>query len=99
MMPRGWVNTCEAAGLWVATAKKPTKLFHDLRRTGVGNFSKVKEAEKTRAEQRPPEVWHTTGSQSPKRGDSVKSRMGVKPFKIWCGRKDLNLHALAGTGT
>ena len=31
----GWEEACKAAKLWDAQAKKPTKLFHDLRRTGV----------------------------------------------------------------
>ncbi len=34
----GWEEACEASKLWDETAKKPTKLFHDLRRTGVRNL-------------------------------------------------------------
>jgi len=34
----GWDEACKTAGLWDAQAKKPTKLFHDLRRTGVRNL-------------------------------------------------------------
>jgi integrase len=34
----GWEEACKAAKLWDAQAKKPTKLFHDLRRTGVRNL-------------------------------------------------------------
>jgi len=30
-----WTNACKAAGLWDAEKKRPTKLFHDFRRTGV----------------------------------------------------------------
>ena len=33
-----WEEACECAGLWDAATKKPTKLFHDLRRTGVRNL-------------------------------------------------------------
>jgi integrase len=33
-----WLAACETAGLWDPKAKKPTKLFHDLRRTGVRNL-------------------------------------------------------------
>jgi integrase len=34
----GWEEACKAAGLWNEQTKKPTKLFHDLRRTGVRNL-------------------------------------------------------------
>jgi len=34
----GWEEACNAAGLWNEQTKKPTKLFHDLRRTGVRNL-------------------------------------------------------------
>ena len=34
----GWEEACKAAGLWNAETGKPTKLFHDLRRTGVRNL-------------------------------------------------------------
>ena len=34
----GWEEACKAAGLWDEQTKKPTKLFHDLRRTGVRNL-------------------------------------------------------------
>jgi integrase len=33
-----WEEACKTAKLWDADAKKPTKLFHDLRRTGVRNL-------------------------------------------------------------
>jgi integrase len=35
-----WANACRAAGLWLGDAKagKPSKLFHDLRRSGVRNL-------------------------------------------------------------
>ena len=33
-----WEEACNAARLWNAETKKPTKLFHDLRRTGVRNL-------------------------------------------------------------
>jgi integrase len=33
-----WEEACKAAGLWNEQTKKPTKLFHDLRRTGVRNL-------------------------------------------------------------
>jgi integrase len=33
-----WNAACKEAGLWDEKAKKPTKLFHDLRRTAVRNF-------------------------------------------------------------
>ena len=32
-----WDNACKAAGIWNEETKKPTKLFHDFRRTGVRN--------------------------------------------------------------
>jgi integrase len=35
---RAWEKACKAVGLWDAELKKPTKLFHDLRRTGVRNL-------------------------------------------------------------
>jgi integrase len=31
----GWAKACHAAGLWDEEAQEPTKLFHDLRRSGV----------------------------------------------------------------
>jgi len=34
----GWEEACKAAGLWNEQTEKPTKLFHDLRRTGVRNL-------------------------------------------------------------
>jgi integrase len=34
----GWEEACKVAGLWNEQTKKPTKLFHDLRRTGVRNL-------------------------------------------------------------
>jgi len=33
-----WEEACEVAKLWDQKTKKPTKLFHDLRRTGVRNL-------------------------------------------------------------
>jgi integrase len=33
-----WEEACQAAKLWNELSKKPTKLFHDLRRTGVRNL-------------------------------------------------------------
>jgi hypothetical protein len=35
-----WANACRAAGLWTGDEKtgKPSKLFHDLRRSGVRNL-------------------------------------------------------------
>jgi hypothetical protein len=33
-----WRTACRKAGLWNEANKKPTKLFHDLRRTAVRNF-------------------------------------------------------------
>lgn len=34
----GWEEACKDAKLWNEQTKKPTKLFHDLRRTGVRNL-------------------------------------------------------------
>ena len=33
-----WAAACQAAGLWDAAKQKPTRLFHDLRRSGVRNL-------------------------------------------------------------
>jgi integrase len=33
-----WEEASKSAGLWSDQTKKPTKLFHDLRRTGVRNL-------------------------------------------------------------
>ena len=33
-----WKAACKKVGMWDETTKKPTKLFHDLRRTGVRNL-------------------------------------------------------------
>jgi integrase len=33
-----WEEACKAAKLWNGATQKPTKLFHDLRRTGVRNL-------------------------------------------------------------
>lgn len=33
-----WTKACKAAGLWDQEAKRPTKLFHDFRRSGVRNL-------------------------------------------------------------
>lgn len=33
-----WAKSCKASGLWDAEAKRPTKLFHDFRRSGVRNL-------------------------------------------------------------
>lgn len=35
---RGWDAACKAAGLWAEGAPRPSKMFHDLRRTGVRNL-------------------------------------------------------------
>ena len=35
---KSWDSACRAAGLWDAQSDSPTKLFHDLRRTGVRNL-------------------------------------------------------------
>ncbi|MEP7366186.1 MAG: site-specific integrase [Acidobacteriota bacterium] len=35
---RSWEKACKAAGLWDDAADCPSKLFHDLRRTGVRNL-------------------------------------------------------------
>ncbi len=37
-MHNAWVAACKKAGFWDAEAEKPTRLFHDLRRTGVRNL-------------------------------------------------------------
>ncbi len=34
----GWEAACKAAGLWDETTNRPTRLFHDLRRTAVRNL-------------------------------------------------------------
>jgi integrase len=34
----GWEAACKAAGLWDEKANRPTRLFHDLRRTAVRNL-------------------------------------------------------------
>ena len=33
-----WAAACQAAGLWDAAKKKPTRLFHDARRSAVRNM-------------------------------------------------------------
>ena len=33
-----WHESCQRAGLWNEETGKPTRLFHDLRRTGVRNL-------------------------------------------------------------
>ena len=33
-----WKAACKKVGMWDEVTKKPTKLFHDLRRTGVRNL-------------------------------------------------------------
>lgn len=43
---RSWEMACKAAGLWDATTEKPTRLFHDLRRTGVRNLIRAGVPEK-----------------------------------------------------
>jgi integrase len=35
---RAWEHACKATGLWDTETQRPTKLFHDLRRTGVRNL-------------------------------------------------------------
>jgi hypothetical protein len=35
---KAWDTACESAELWDKARKRPTKLFHDLRRTGVRNL-------------------------------------------------------------
>ena len=41
-----WRLVCKRAGLWDAETQKPTKLFHDLRRTGVRNLIRAGVPEK-----------------------------------------------------
>src|SRR5207244_409515 len=42
-----WDAECERVGLWDAKAKKATKLFHDLRPSGVRNMMRAGVPEKT----------------------------------------------------
>ena len=41
-----WANACQRAGLWDEATKKPTRLFHDLRRSGVRNLVRAGVSEK-----------------------------------------------------
>lgn len=41
-----WATACKSAGLWDAATEKPTKLFHDLRRSGVRNLLRAGVPEK-----------------------------------------------------
>ena len=43
---KSWDTACEAAGLWDAQRKRPTRIFHDLRRTGVRNLIRAGVPEK-----------------------------------------------------
>lgn len=43
---KAWDGACEAAGLWDAATKHPTRLFHDLRRSGVRNLLRAGVPEK-----------------------------------------------------
>jgi integrase len=36
-----WDDACEAAGLWDAKKERPTRIFHDLRRSGVRNLRRA----------------------------------------------------------
>ena len=41
-----WDSACQQTGLWNADTNRPTKLFHDLRRTGVRNLVRAGVPEK-----------------------------------------------------
>jgi len=41
-----WANACKRAGLWDESTQKPTRLFHDLRRSGVRNLVRAGVSEK-----------------------------------------------------
>lgn len=43
---KSWDTACKLAGFWDAERKRPTKLFHDLRRTGVRNLLRAGVPEK-----------------------------------------------------
>ncbi|MBZ5675163.1 MAG: site-specific integrase [Acidobacteriia bacterium] len=43
---KSWETACESAGLWDSTQKRPTRIFHDLRRTGVRNLIRAGVPEK-----------------------------------------------------
>lgn len=43
---RSWEVACKAAGLWDAAHGKPTRIFHDLRRSGVRNLVRAGVPEK-----------------------------------------------------
>jgi integrase len=43
---KSWDSGCKAAGLWDAKRERPTRIFHDLRRTGVRNLVRAGVPEK-----------------------------------------------------
>lgn len=43
---KAWDTACEAVGLWDAARKRPARIFHDLRRTGVRNLIRAGVPEK-----------------------------------------------------
>ena len=43
---KSWDTACEAAGLWDRAKKRPKRIFHDLRRTGVRNLIRAGVPEK-----------------------------------------------------
>ena len=43
---KAWDNACKAVGLWDYETGRPTKLFHDLRRTGARNLVRAGVPEK-----------------------------------------------------